>query len=437
MWGACGRIGLELMPSSGSTGDGGFNPNGDGSIGGDGGASCSHTGEVGKPDCADLCNGVDDDLYVPDESCGVGYCRTTNVPSRCIDGEEKECLKGPKLSETDATCDGIDDDCDGQVDEDYVDTAITCGFASCQRSGQRVCQDGALVDMCTPGTPPSTTDDTLDGVDDDCDGQIDQDVVCTPATLEYPVGTHTVKPGVCSTVTVRLWGAGGAAGDDGGYWGLMNIAKGGAGGYTERTFTVTKDSSIQLLIGRGGQGCSGAGTNDNAAYSGGGGGTTSGKAGTRGEDGSVTGGGGGTGGGAGGAGSFGGGGGGAGSRGIATYAPFGPGGGGGAASVAVVDGTRLIAGGGGGGGGMGSNFATTSFPGGFGGPGCSVKGANSGAGSGGGGGGGGVCQGGTSSQAGKDAAPHDTEALPAGTARGGEARCAAGGGGYAIVTLAP
>ena len=51
----------------------------------------------------------------------------------------------------DVTCDGLDDDCDGVADEDYVPTATTCGVGACTgNAGQLECQAGSLVDTWDP-----------------------------------------------------------------------------------------------------------------------------------------------------------------------------------------------------------------------------------------------------------------------------------------------
>ena len=463
----CGRVGVEVLPAPGS--DGSLGPPRDAMVSLDGDISGIDAAEPGLADasaadaasseagvgeggaasdasadaaaCAldpscDVCS-VDPNAHVPDSSCGVGYCRLHNAPSRCSAGVEVACLPAAPRSLTDATCDGIDDDCDGQSDEDYVATSTSCGRGVCVRSGMRTCQSGSAIDSCVPGAPSSAPDDPSgsgNGQDDDCDGSVDEDVPgCDTAPRRFAAGNHTnvAVPAGCGRVTVRLWGAGGAGGSDVGV--LGSGGEGGAGGYT--TFSGPLSGSISILVGQGGPGdCSSEGTNAGAGiYNGGSGGTGSGNPGSDGV--AVGGGSGGTPntGRAGGRGHFGGGGGGQGSGGLGAS---GEGGGGGAASVFMMNGTRLaVAGGGGGGGGAQSIsvLGTLAAAGGSGGSGCGGAGAVATA-NGGGGGGGGLCLG-TASQAGAGPSPVFGEDLPAGSAAGGARGCGAGGAGHAIVTF--
>jgi hypothetical protein len=73
----------------------------------------------------------------------------------------------------DSTCDGVDDDGDGEKDEDYVRIATACGVGKCVRSGATLCVNGEVVDDCTPGTAGSYDGNECDGVDDDCNGLVD------------------------------------------------------------------------------------------------------------------------------------------------------------------------------------------------------------------------------------------------------------------------
>src|SRR5262245_15065635 len=82
---------------------------------------------------------------------------------------------------SDATCDGVDDDCDGSVDEDYVAQATSCGTGACAASGVTSCVAGVEQDSCTPGTP-AANDASCDGVDDDCDGSVDEGYASLPTS---------------------------------------------------------------------------------------------------------------------------------------------------------------------------------------------------------------------------------------------------------------
>ena len=73
-----------------------------------------------------------------------------------------EVVAGP-----DSTCDGVDDDNDGAVDEDWLDRATSCGEGACIREGVIACVDGATVSHCSPGDP---IDEICNDLDDDCDG---------------------------------------------------------------------------------------------------------------------------------------------------------------------------------------------------------------------------------------------------------------------------
>ncbi len=136
---------------------------------------------IGEPEGDDSnCNGVDDDCDGKvDEAyraemiqCGLGVCLSTG-PILCINGEtDNLCIRGRPIGD-DSDCDRIDDDCDQGIDEGYEEETITCGTGACQRQGTRSCTDSGVVEQCTPGSP--SPDLQCDGVDNDCDGRPDDE----------------------------------------------------------------------------------------------------------------------------------------------------------------------------------------------------------------------------------------------------------------------
>ena len=152
-----------------------YDPDGDGyGAGGtcaNGDIDCNNNDRRINPDRDDDCDGVDNDCdEAIDEDfevidCGVGSCQ---AQSACVDGVEQSCVP-PEVQETDATCDGADDDCDGSLDEDFVPSI--CGLGVCE--ARTTCFEGAET-SCEEGEPTADDDLTCDGLDEDCDGSVDE-----------------------------------------------------------------------------------------------------------------------------------------------------------------------------------------------------------------------------------------------------------------------
>jgi MYXO-CTERM domain-containing protein len=85
-------------------------------------------------------------------------------------------------------CDGMDNDCDTLIDEDYPDLGQTCsaGIGECKRTGTRVCRMDQQGTQCsvTAGMPGV---ETCNGKDDDCNGLVDDGIVCMPCTVQPEV----------------------------------------------------------------------------------------------------------------------------------------------------------------------------------------------------------------------------------------------------------
>jgi len=88
---------------------------------------------------------------------------TPNLSDLC-----SPCVLRVSTPVTDDTCDGQDSDCDGWIDDDWV--GAPCNTGQCVAS--EVCIHSVRVG-CTQERPLTPVDLTCDGVDDDCDGAID------------------------------------------------------------------------------------------------------------------------------------------------------------------------------------------------------------------------------------------------------------------------
>jgi len=77
-------------------------------------------------------------------------------------------------------CDGKDNDGDLDIDEDFANLGSSCtsGTGACQSSGIFVCSGDMLSTVCS-AVPGSPSTETCDGIDNDCDGYVDEGVCIT------------------------------------------------------------------------------------------------------------------------------------------------------------------------------------------------------------------------------------------------------------------
>ena len=135
---------------------------------------------------AEVCNGLDDDCDgqvdngFGEVTCGLGVC--VNSVVSCVDGVPIPC--DPMKGASQETCNGLDDDCDGQADEELGST--TCGTGVCQTTTPN-CVDG-VPKGCTP--LPSQPPEICDGLDNDCNGQVDEQMGSTSCGLGQCVHTQ-------------------------------------------------------------------------------------------------------------------------------------------------------------------------------------------------------------------------------------------------------
>ena len=146
---------------------------------------------VTQPNQSELCNGMDDDcdgrvdeeLTPPlDLNCdGLGICQGVLPTCKGVDGFQCEYpLEVYQMIET--RCDQLDNDCDGQIDEANPQATLStlgevcsAGVGACYRQGVQVCSlDQSTVRCSALAAEPSL--EQCNGIDDDCDGVIDEDI---------------------------------------------------------------------------------------------------------------------------------------------------------------------------------------------------------------------------------------------------------------------
>ncbi|MEQ8272569.1 MAG: MopE-related protein [Deltaproteobacteria bacterium] len=160
----------------------------------------------------ELCNNIDDDCdgdvdegddggilrQACDLGCGGGL-------QTCENGAWGECVAAAPKEEV---CNGIDDNCNDEIDEGCEcihGMTQPCGtdVGAC-RAGIQQCVDGVLNQECFGEIGPEPMEICTNGVDDNCDGNIDEGCQCTPNDTQ----TCGIDEGACRSGTLTCDGQG-------------------------------------------------------------------------------------------------------------------------------------------------------------------------------------------------------------------------------------
>jgi len=134
------------------------------------------------------CDGdTDEDLVSPPSQLQAGVCAGSIAVCQGRAGwVEPDYREGLGYEQLEVSCDSRDNDCDGATDEELG--SITCGEGVCAHTAD-ICQGGEFV-LCDAWLGAS--EEVCDGLDNDCDGASDEDLVGPPASLTQ---------GVCASLT--------------------------------------------------------------------------------------------------------------------------------------------------------------------------------------------------------------------------------------------
>ncbi|MEZ4372560.1 MAG: MopE-related protein [Polyangiaceae bacterium] len=201
--GAGGFAGMGGVGGSGTAGVGGTT----GGTAGTGGSSTAGAGGgTGKPE---LCDGLDNNGNGQIDEGDPGGGAACNVA-----GEQGECAKGtlhcvssqlrcqPDNVASQEVCDGLDNDCDGSIDENNPEGGQACntGLDGICALGATRCDTSATPHrvVCDPNVTPGTQMESCNALDDNCDGQADEgnpggNQSCNIASLKGPCAAGTTN----------------------------------------------------------------------------------------------------------------------------------------------------------------------------------------------------------------------------------------------------
>jgi hypothetical protein len=179
------------------------------------------------PGSAEVCDGEDNDCDgTADDGVTTVYYRDADNDGYGTNSDTRTACSAPSgyiavggdcndgaatISPGDTeVCNGIDDDCSGAADQTFAcvrDTPVSCNTV-CGSTGSALCSSSCTVPSGASCSPPA---ETCNGIDDDCDGAADDNVLTVGAPLVSAYAADFGRPEASAgpSVLFSFWEAAG------------------------------------------------------------------------------------------------------------------------------------------------------------------------------------------------------------------------------------
>lgn len=175
------------------------------------GWGCTQFPREYEPD-ESICDGLDNDCdgeidegFDVGQNCksGQGVCRGDGVLACSEDGSGVVCQATPDSAGQEMCGNNFDDDCDGETDEGFeIGTSCSVGVGACEVTGKYFCNDDGTDSECSAIAMDPSEEVCLNNIDDDCDGDTDESPCLSNEEPSGGCGAGSTAPGLLTILLV-------------------------------------------------------------------------------------------------------------------------------------------------------------------------------------------------------------------------------------------